>query len=88
MSTKYFRVIKANPHFIVNAVLATECDHPERVKAINEVFNVTSRKAAFIETQVVEESPDFFVPVYLSPTGTETYITKDQYISNLNSIVG
>ena len=85
---KYFRVIKENPHFIVGGVIATEDSHPERVKAINEVFNLTSRGGAFLELAVVVESPDFFEPVYLSPTGTETYITKDQFISNLSSIVG
>lgn len=87
MSKKYFRVIKENPHFVVGAVLVTEDSHPDRVKAINEVLNRTSRKAAFLELQVVEESPDFFTPVYPSPTGTETYITKDEYITRLNSIV-
>lgn len=71
----------------MGAVLVTEDSHPDRVKAINEVLNRTSRRGAYLELAVVEESPDFFVPVYLSPTGTETYITKEQYIANLNSIV-
>lgn len=88
MSKKYFRVKKENPHFIVGAVLSTEDGHDDRVKAINEVFNRTTRKAAFLELQVVLESPDFFEPVYLSPTGTETYITKEQFVANLSSIVG
>ncbi len=82
--TKYYKVIKENPLWEIDAILIDEngCTRP-----IEEIWTKFEWSTEYLSTPIVDSQKDFFQRVYKSETDKMLFLTKDAMIETYKKYI-